>query len=586
MKPRILTLFLVVVLLGTACGSAPAATNPPGPADGTGSTATINASVQYRRLPLKIYRQKMMAGWLGQMVGVSYGAPTEFRALGHLLPEEAVPELVPGLANNAYSQDDLYVEMTFLKTLETYGLDVPITQAGVDFANSEYELWHANKAGRDNLRNGIAPPNSGHPIYNAHADDIDYQIESDFAGLISPGLPNRAIRLGETFGSLMNYGDGLYAGQFMSCMVAEAFFENDPQKLVEAGLACIPAQSQYAEAIRDVLAGWQSDPADWQKTWTLITDKYLKDPAYRRFSCHDEYFTSTDFDIDAKINGAYVVLGLLYGQRDIPSTMLIAMRSGQDSDCNPSSAAGVLFTTIGFADLPGLYTDGLNQDGYFSYTGYSYKRLVEVSEELARQSVIAAGGRIETDENGEEVFLIPIQTPVPSAFVQSWAPGPITESVFNAQELEQLVHSQTNLEPDISEFAPGWRVQDCSNDPMLGLKDKILGREKVLITLPLDDTIPCRLVSSLTLPETLHKGLHLVVGHYIYSQWFLVVMANSDEILRQEVSPDFSTDGWMDVTVDLSAYAWKTIQLELWNLASGYGNGGAYWGLIELVDRP
>ena len=574
MNPRFFTLCLVVVLLGTACGSAPAATNP----------ATLNDIVQYRRLPLKVYRQKMMAGWLGQMVGVSYGAPTEFRAIGHILPEEDVPALVPGLANNAFWQDDLYVEMTFLKTLETYGLDVPITQAGIDFANSEYELWHANKAGRANLRSGIAPPNSGHPKNNAHADDIDYQIESDFAGLISPGLPNLAIRLGETFGSLMTYGDGLYAGQFMSCMYAEAFFESDPQRLVEAGLGCIPAQSQNAEAIRDVLAGWQADPSDWQKTWRRITDKYLKNPDYRRFSCQDEYFTSAAFDIDAKINGAYVVLGLLYGQRNIPSTMLIAMRSGQDSDCNPASAAGVLFTTIGFADLPGLYTDALNQDEYFSYTGYSFKRVVEVSEELARQSVIAAGGRIETDENGEEVFLIPIQTPAPSAFVQSWVPGPESDTSFSPQELEQLGLSQ-NFQ-GLPQFAPGWRAQDCSDDPLLGLKDKILGREKVFITLPVDDTIPCRLLASLTLPETPHMNLHLVVGHYVYSQWFLVIMANSDEILRQEVSPDFSTDGWMDVTVDLSASAGKTIQLELWNLASGYGTGAAYWGLIELVDQP
>jgi DNA-binding response OmpR family regulator len=31
------------------------------------------------------------------------------------------------------------------------------------------------------------------------------------SGLIAPGLPNIAIRLGEKFGRLMNYGDGVYA---------------------------------------------------------------------------------------------------------------------------------------------------------------------------------------------------------------------------------------------------------------------------------------------------------------------------------------------------------------------------------------
>ena len=37
--------------------------------------------------------------------------------------------------------------MTFLKTLEDYGLDVSIRQAGIDFANSQCPLWCANKAG-------------------------------------------------------------------------------------------------------------------------------------------------------------------------------------------------------------------------------------------------------------------------------------------------------------------------------------------------------------------------------------------------------------------------------------------------------
>jgi hypothetical protein len=54
-----------------------------------------------------------------------------------------------------------------------------------------------------------------------------------------------------------------------------------------------------------------------------------------------------DFNIDAKINGACIVMGLLYGNRDLDQTTIISCRCGHDSDCNPSSAAGILFTTIG-----------------------------------------------------------------------------------------------------------------------------------------------------------------------------------------------------------------------------------------------
>jgi hypothetical protein len=59
--------------------------------------------------------------------------------------------------------------------------------------------------------------------------------------------------MGERFGRLMNYGDGMYAGQFMGAMYAEAFFEKDIVKIIEAGLRAIPAESQYAEMVRDML---------------------------------------------------------------------------------------------------------------------------------------------------------------------------------------------------------------------------------------------------------------------------------------------------------------------------------------------
>ncbi|MBI4580715.1 MAG: ADP-ribosylglycohydrolase family protein, partial [Planctomycetes bacterium] len=312
---------------------------------------------EFRRLPVKEYRDKMKAGWLGQMAGVAWGAPTEFKWKGAIIPADKMPKWAADTINGSFQQDDLYVDMTFLRTLEVHGLDVSIRQAGIDFANSGYPLWHANRAGRDALRRGIAPPDSGHPRFNKHADDIDYQIEADFAGLVSPGLPNTVIGLGEKFGRLMNYGDGLYGGQFVGGMYAEAFFETEPVKLVEAGLGCIPRGSQYAECVRDVLAWHREHPEDWEATWRRIDEKYQQNPAYRRASCD-----KGKFNIDAKINGAYIVLGLLYGKGDPDQSMIIATRAGQDSDCNPSSAGGVLFTTLGFSKVPERFKEKLDEE--------------------------------------------------------------------------------------------------------------------------------------------------------------------------------------------------------------------------------
>jgi hypothetical protein len=388
---------------------------------------------QERRISLTEYRDKMKAGWVGQMAGVAYGAPTEFKCLGTIIPEAQTPKWDSNTVNGSFEQDDLYVDMTFLRTLEVYGLNVSIRQAGIDFANSGFPLWHANDAGRSNLRKGIAPPDSGHPQFNKHADDIDYQIEADFAGLVSPGLPNTAIQLGEKFGRVINYGDGLYAGQFMGGMYAEAFFESDPVKIVQAGLKCVPQGSQLHECISDVLKWYNEDPNNWQKTWQKVDDKYQKNPEYRKFSCG-----KGKFNIDAKINAAYVVIGMLYGKGDLDQSMMIACRCGQDSDCNPSSAAGVMFTTIGFSKLPAKYKEKLDESRMWIYTAYNFPKLIAACEKVAREAVVKSGGRIEKDASGEEYFVLPRQIAKPSKLELCWKPGPIANSRYTPEEMAKI----------------------------------------------------------------------------------------------------------------------------------------------------
>jgi len=406
----------------------------------TGIVCAINcdhlqaAGTNYRRLTAKEYIDKMKAGWVGQMAGVGWGAPTEFKWQGTIIPEDKMPQWKPEMINQ-FKQDDIYVEMTFLRTLELYGLDVSGRQAGIDFANSQYPLWHANKAGRSNLRKAIAPPDSGHPHFNSHADDIDYQIEADFSGLISPGLGNSVVLLGEKFGRLMNYGDGLYGGQFVGGMYAEAFFENDIEKIVRAGLKCIPPQSQYYECITDVLKWYKENPDNWQQTWWRIQKKYQINSDYRRFSCNNN---NSGFNIDAKINGAYIVMGLLYGRGDPDNTIIISTRCGQDSDCNPSNAAGILFTTIGYSNLPAKFTSAIDPNGKFSHTPYNFPRLIEVCELLTRQVVQKSDGRIEKNKNGEDVFVIPLGEIKPSELQKSWQPSPIANSKFTKAEMEKI----------------------------------------------------------------------------------------------------------------------------------------------------
>jgi hypothetical protein len=390
-----------------------------------------------RRLSVREYRDKMKAGWVGQMAGVSFGGPTEFKVKGRIMPEDRLPTWHDGMVNDSFGQDDLYVEMTFLRSLETRGLDVSSRQAGLDFAASKYQLWHANHAGRDNLRKGIAPPDSGHPQFNKCCDDIDYQIESDVSGLVAPGMPGVVILLGEKFGRLMNYGDGVYAGQFVGALYAEAFFGKDMRKIVETALRAIPAESRYAEMVRDMLRWHREHPESWEKVWELCEEKYHRNPEYSKGLCSGPGGPDHS-SIDAKLNGAYVIMGLLYGERDPLKSMSISCRCGQDSDCNPSNTAGVVFTSIGFAQLPPTFGANLNEKAFFSHTAYSFPALLDACEKVARQALAHAGGRIDRDANGEETFVIPCVEPVPSALEKSWAPAPITHARYAEAELQGL----------------------------------------------------------------------------------------------------------------------------------------------------
>ncbi|MCX6627485.1 MAG: ADP-ribosylglycohydrolase family protein, partial [Candidatus Solibacter sp.] len=135
-----------------------------------------------RKIPLADLRDKIQGGWAGKMIGVSLGAPTEFRSLGKILEGPLAPWTLDRVSNSL-DQDDLYVNMTFAKVLDDKGLDATSDDFGAMFRNAKYMLWHANLVGRRNLKRGVPAALSGTPKYNAHANDIDFQIEADFIGL-------------------------------------------------------------------------------------------------------------------------------------------------------------------------------------------------------------------------------------------------------------------------------------------------------------------------------------------------------------------------------------------------------------------
>lgn len=343
-------------------------------------------------LSKEVLLDKIKGGWAGQTIGCAYGGPTEFCYRGTMIPDNIVIDYPKGHLKYFFDKvptlyDDLYMDLTFVDVFNSKGLDATAEELAKAYAYADYNLWHANMMGRYNIKRGIMPPESGHWLNNPHADCIDYQIESDFAGLMTPGMPNEASNISDKVGHIMNYGDGWYGGVFIGAMYSLAFVENDIMTIVKKALSIIPEEAKFYQCINDVIKWYEADATDWKKCWQLYNDKWAKD-----IGCPELVLEGGN--IDATMNSAYVVIGLLYGNGDFGKTIDISCRCGQDSDCNPSSAGGILATMFGYSNIPEKWMPNLREveNINFAYTTMSLNKTYEIVNKLAISEILRNGG--------------------------------------------------------------------------------------------------------------------------------------------------------------------------------------------------
>ena len=284
---------------------------------------------------------KIKGGWYGQTIGCTYG-----------IYDTYIED--PGL------YDDVYMDLTFMETMLKEGLDAPVDSYAKAFAYADYKLWHANQAARYNILNGRGAPESGHWKYNPHADDIDFQIEADFIGMLYPGQVNKASELSDRIGHIMNYGDGWYGGVFIGAMYCLAYVCDDIPTIVSEALKTIPEGTKFHSTISDCIKFWKKYP--------------------------------------------------LYGEGDFLKTMDISTRCGNDSDCNPASAAGILGVMYGYDAIPDYWKKGAERikDIPFPYTSLSLDQVCQENYNLILQC----------NEPGDNGILFNVEKPQPVRYEQ------------------------------------------------------------------------------------------------------------------------------------------------------------------------
>lgn len=385
------------------------------------SIAPVRADAQAPVSPISAKRvsDAIAGGWLGQAVGAAWGGPVEFNFNGRIVPRKRMPRYRTRYTNRFNfgrgfgakgAADDIYMEIPLMEALRLYGLGADWAQLGQPFAATRFKLFFANQQARENLRAGILPPASGGPAYNLHSPDIDFQIESDFIGMATPGQPGAAAELAWRLGHIMNYGDGVYGGVMVSAMHAAAFGAKNIEEVVAAGQAAVPEGTKYRRMIDDVIAWHRLYPRNWRAAWHLLESNW--DFPDHPHPSTPELILPPGFDINATLNGAYVLLGLLYGRGNFARTIQITIQAGQDSDSNANNAGSVVGTWLGRKRIPKRYK-GVKLNRRIFGTKYTLARAISVNSELAAQVTRLRGGSADSP-----TWQIPSDVLQPPAFEQ------------------------------------------------------------------------------------------------------------------------------------------------------------------------
>jgi putative membrane-bound dehydrogenase-like protein len=148
-------------------------------------------------------------------------------------------------------------------------------------------------------------------------------------------------------------------------------------------------------------------------------------------------------------------------------------------------------------------------------------------------------------------------------------------AVQNAATWDRLIQTVAN----------GFRVQNSGQG---GVVHHRAFRNQVAVqTHPKDRKTPCILQTRFVdIPAGKKTTLKLRVSHHPHGDWQLRVLADGKVIADQIVGPKtVGKDEWLDVSVDLTGFGGRRINLDIENRANNWANEWAYWNKVEIITE-
>ncbi len=135
----------------------------------------------------------------------------------------------------------------------------------------------------------------------------------------------------------------------------------------------------------------------------------------------------------------------------------------------------------------------------------------------------------------------------------------------------------------LQEFAPGFRADNVGQGGVKRLTE--FRNQTGFQTHPKSREIPCRLTRKIAVPKGKSTLLKVRASYHAHGDWQLRILADKKLLHSQIVSYETVKTEWLDLEIDLTAYAGKSIDLILENRANDWRNEFGYWGSIKIVSE-
>jgi hypothetical protein len=237
---------------------------------------------------------------------------------------------------------------------------------------------------------GIKPPLTGRFALNPWADfNISGQFLCETFGLLAPGMPQTAARIGLNYTRVAIDAEPAQTTQLFTSMIATAYITDEMERILDAGVASLDSKSVIGEIAADVRRWHRQYPDQWRTTRRLVKEKYSRHGGKMRDKNGYE------------LNTASIIASLLYGQGDLAKTLMTAFNFGWDADCNAATAGTIVGVIRGYRWM--MAQDWQIVDRYTNTTREEMPEDETITSFADRLSELAE--RVITERGGERVVV-------------------------------------------------------------------------------------------------------------------------------------------------------------------------------------